>query len=198
MRSGEGTVAFSHTIVCSYDNGLDLCGASMPPMSKEDCLRVFPYWTKTVSFGQYLWSRLMVHISCRKTSQHYWVSSPQPIPVSSWLFGLHSFHPVTLPCPANWLTVSQPVTVWKTGNVESLGSWCVKWRRSICTSVSLQTTRSCPHANLTEPVGCAYGQRTCRKPLERSWVFSRNIVWGPFRTDFPRACVRPPTGPGNQ
>ena len=32
------------------------------------------------------------------------------------------FHAVTLPCPANWLTVSQPVTTWKADNVESLSS----------------------------------------------------------------------------
>ena len=98
------------------------------------------------------------------------VSSPQPKLVSSWLFCINALHAVTLPCPANCLTVSQPVTAWKAGNVESLGNWCLKWR-STCTPVSLQTTIRCPHANLTEPVGCAYGflrshgQRSCRKPL---------------------------------
>ena len=32
-----------HLAIQLSDNGLDLYGASMPPISEEDCLRLFPY-----------------------------------------------------------------------------------------------------------------------------------------------------------
>ena len=32
-----------HLVIQLPDNGLDLCGASRPPISEEDCLCLFPY-----------------------------------------------------------------------------------------------------------------------------------------------------------
>ena len=91
-------------------------------MSEEDCLRLFPYWTNILSFGQYLWFYILqTNISTLLIVSS--VSSPQPKLVSSWLYCLNAFHAVTLPCLANGLTVSQPVTAWKAGtsNIECLG-----------------------------------------------------------------------------
>ena len=32
-----------HLAILLTDNGLVLCGASKPPISEEDCIRLFPY-----------------------------------------------------------------------------------------------------------------------------------------------------------
>ena len=47
------------------------------------------------------------------------VSCPCHKPVGDWLLVANAFHAAALPCPANRLTVPQPVTAWEAGNTES-------------------------------------------------------------------------------
>ena len=56
------------------------------------------------------------------------VSFPYHKPVSDWLLVSNAFHAATLLCPANRLTVSQPVTAWEAGNTESKEASCfISW-----------------------------------------------------------------------